>query len=438
MADCADTASESIKIVLADDHAMVRGGLRRVLESAAELTVVAEAGDVQVALQQISKHQPQVVVLDLHMPGAPTLPAIEQIVAASPGSVVLVVTMESDPAIAREALSEGARGYVLKEEAEAELVEAVRAVVAGRTYLAPSLGAQLATMGADARRHVPGLAGGRPELAVGSTFAGHRIDAFLGRGGMGLVFRATDCTLDRPVALKLIAPEAAGDRMFRARFVQECRLAAAIDHPHVVEIYHAGEQDGLLYLTMRYVDGTDLRRLLRAEGRLEPSRAVTILAQIAGALDEAHRLGLVHRDVKPANVLIAKRAGADHGFLTDFGVTKRTADQSMTQTVVPLGTVDYMSPEQAEGRDVDARADIYSLGCVLFQALTGGVLFDRDSDLDKLWAHVHEPPPKLRSVIPDVPAGLQDVLTRALAKDPDERPQSAGELARGARAALVA
>ncbi len=255
---------------------------------------------------------------------------------------------------------------------------------------------------------------------------------------MGLVFRATDCTLDRPVALKLIAPDMAGDRVFRARFLQECRLAAAIDHPHVVQIYHAGEQNGLLFLTMRYVDGTDLRRLLRAEGRLEPSRAVAILTQIASALDEAHRLGLVHRDVKPANVLISRRAGGDHGFLTDFGVTKRAVDQSLTQTAVPLGTVDYMAPEQAEGGDVDARADIYSLGCVFFQTLTGGVLFDRDSDLDKRWAHVHEPPPTLRSVAPDLPRGLQDVLARALAKDPDKRHQSAGELARSALEALAA
>jgi len=437
VADSVDPASEPIEIVLADDHAMVRGGLRRVLESAAGLRVVAEAGDVQTALRHTRRHRPRIVVLDLHMPGDPTLPSIEHFVEASPNSAVLVLTMDDDPAVAREALGAGARGYVLKEAAESELVEAIRAVVAGRTYLAPSLGARLATIGAQSVSRLPGLSDRQPQLAVGSTFAGHRIDAFVGQGGMGLVFRATDCTLDRQVALKVIAPDVAGDRVFRARFERECRLAAAIDHPHVVQIYHAGEANGLLYVTMRYIDGTDLHKLLRKQGRLEPPRAVALLAQIAGALDEAHRLGLVHRDVKPANVLIATRRGAEHGFLTDFGVTKRTVEQSLTRTVLPLGTVDYIAPEQAAGAEVDARADIYSLGCVLFEALTGEVLFERDSDVDKLWAHVHEPPPTLRSVIPELPVGLQNVLVRALAKDPEERQQSAGELASSARRALV-
>ncbi len=436
VADPFDTASKTIKIVLADDHAMVRGGLRRVLETAADLSVVAEAGDVESALRYTREHNPEIVVLDLHMPGAPTLPAIEEFLEASPGSAVLVLTMDGDPAIAREALSAGADGYVLKEAAEQELVEAVRALVAGGTYLAPSLGARLATMGAESAKYLPGISDGDPQRAVGSTFAGHRIDEFLGRGGMGLVFKATDCALDRRVALKLIAPEMAGDRAFRARFVRECRLAAAIDHPHVVSIFHGGEQNGLLYLTMRYVNGTDLRRLLRDEGRLAPARAIAILTQIASALDEAHRLGLVHRDVKPANVLIARRDGSDDSFLTDFGVTKRTVEPSLTQTALPLGTVDYIAPEQADGADVHARADIYSLGCVLFEMLTGGVLFDRDSDLDKLWAHAHERPPTLRSVIPELPAGLENVLARALAKDPNERQRSAGELARDAWQAL--
>jgi serine/threonine protein kinase len=253
---------------------------------------------------------------------------------------------------------------------------------------------------------------------------------------MGLVFRATDCTLRRAVALKVIAPEAARDRLFRARFERECRLAAAIDHPHVIQIFHAGEHDGLLYLTMRYVDGTDLGRLLGDEGALAPPRAAAILTQLASALDEAHGLGLVHRDVKPANVLIAARSGADHAFLTDFGVTQRTVEQSATHTALPLGTVDYIAPEQAQGAEVDARADIYSLGCVLFEMLTGRVPFDRDGDLDKLWAHVHAAPPRLRALAPGLPGSLQGVLDRALAKDRDERPQSAGELASAARAAL--
>jgi serine/threonine-protein kinase len=238
------------------------------------------------------------------------------------------------------------------------------------------------------------------------------------------------------VALKVIAPEIAGDPTFRARFERESRLAAAIDHRHVVEVFHAGEQDGLLYLTMRYVDGTNLRALLRRQRRLDPPRAITILAQIADALDEAHALGLVHRDVKPENVLIAQRAGHETAYLTDFGITKRAADESMTRTGVALGTVDYIAPEQAEGRDVDARADVYSLACVLFEMLTGSVVFERDSDLDKLWAHVHDPPPTLRSVNRNLSPGLESVLARALAKHPSERYRSAGELACNALSAV--
>lgn len=428
------SAGERIPIVLADDHAVVRGGVRRVLETQADLRVVAEAGDVDAALRLTREHQPRIVLLDLHMPGAPTVDAIPEFLQAAPGCAVLVLTMESEPSAARDALSAGARGYVLKDAAEAELVAAVRAVVAGRTYLDPGLGATLAKAGASAggvaTAHID------PLRAIGSTIAGHRIEAVLGRGGMGVVFRATDLTLDRTVALKLIAPEVVADPTFRARFQRECRLAAAIDHPNAVEIFHAGEEDAQLYLTMRFVDGPDLLTLLRDEGRFEPGRAVTLLSQIAGAVDEAHRLGLVHRDIKPANVLVQRRAGVEHAFLTDFGLTKPTVSDSVTRTAVPIGTVDYIAPEQARGTAIDARADIYSLGCVLFAMLTGSVVFDRDSDLAKLWAHVHDPPPRLRSIRPELPEALEAVLDRALAKEPADRQRTAGELAREAAAAL--
>ena len=429
-------ASERTEIVIADDHAMIRRGLRRVLDTEADLTVVAEAVNIDAALDQTLRRRPRIVVLDLHMPGAPTLPAIPRFLEVSPRTDVVVLTMENDPAIARRALSAGARGYVLKEAAEEELVEAVRAVLAGRTYLDPTLGARLATLGTDGAAQLPGLTHGDAHLAIGSDFAGHRIDAVVGRGAQGVVFRATDHILHRPVALKVIAPEVAGNPTFRARFERECQLAASIDHPNVVEVFHAGEEEGLLYVTMRYVDGTDLRRLLEAEGRLDPARAVSILADVASALDEAHGLGLVHRDVKPANILIAVRAGRDRASLTDFGITRRAVDEPLTRTGIAVGTVDYIAPEQAHARYVDARADVYSLGCVLFQTLTGKLVFDRDSDLEKVWAHVHDPPPKLLSVRSDLPQGLDDVLKRALAKDPIERPQSAGEFARAASAAL--
>ncbi len=406
------------------------------LDLETDLSVVGEAADIEGALALTERHQPRIVVLDLNMPGTPTLAAIPRFLEAAPGSAVMVLTMEAEPGFARTALGAGARGYVLKDAAEADLVGAVRSVLAGGTYLDPSLGARLASMPPEATGPHPGLSHGEPNLAVGTDFAGHRIDGFLGQGGMGVVFRATDLALGRTVALKVIAPEAAGNPVFRARFARECRVAAAIDHAHVVQIYHAGEVEGLLYLTMRYVDGTDLRRLLRSESRLDSTRAVSIAGQIGGALDEAHALGLVHRDVKPANVLLAERAGRDHAFLTDFGITRRADDEHLTRTGVALGSVDYMAPEQAHGADVDARADIYALACVLFQMLTGSVVFDRDTDLEKLWAHVHDPPSRLRTLNPDLPGVLQDVLDRGLAKDPGDRQQSATQLAQDAAQAL--
>jgi len=275
------------------------------------------------------------------------------------------------------------------------------------------------------------------EPKVGDTFAGYRIDALAGRGGMGVVFRATDLALDRQVALKLIAPGAAQDPVFRARFEHECRAAASIDHPHAVEVFHAGEVDGVLYVTMRYVEGIDLGALLARESALEPARAVGIVAQVAGALDEAHRRGLVHRDVKPTNVLIAQRNGGEHAFLTDFGLTKRPeGDAGLTKPGFAMGTADYMSPEQARGADVDGRADTYALGCVLYKSLTGVVPFDRGSDLEKMWAHVNDQPPSLLDVRPELPKALDAAVRRAMAKDRDERHASAQEFAEAALAAI--
>ena len=190
---------------------------------------------------------------------------------------------------------------------------------------------------------------------------------------------------------------------------------------------------------MRYVEGTDLRSLLAEEHRLDAPRAVEILVQVADALAEAHRHGLVHRDVKPANVLITRRDGVEHAFLTDFGITKeRVAEDSLTKTGFAVGTADYMAPEQAQGNEVDARADIYALGCILYRALSGSVVYDKDSDVEKMWAHIHEPPPALLAVRPELPASLGDTVERALAKAPGDRQQTAAELARELQAALAA
>jgi ketosteroid isomerase-like protein len=269
-----------------------------------------------------------------------------------------------------------------------------------------------------------------PELAPGDEFAGCRIEAVAGRGGMGVVYRATELSLGRPVALKLLAPDRAGDREFRERFQREWRMAAAIDHPNVIPIYAAGEHDGSLYLVMRYVGGTDLHALLREQGRLDPERAAELVAQLASALDAAHAAGLVHRDVKPANVLLAD----DHAYLSDFGLTRLAgSDTELTGSGQWIGTVEYCSPEQLRGERTDARADVYSLGCVLFAALCGHPPFSQGTVTATMLAHLHDPPPMPSSH--GAPREFDRVITRALAKRPRDRYPSTGDLGRAALAA---
>ena len=274
-------------------------------------------------------------------------------------------------------------------------------------------------------------------LDIGATIGDYRLEERIGRGGMGVVFRATQLSLGRQVALKLVAPELAEDPEFRERFKREARLAAGIDHPNVVPVHQAEEQDGHLYIAMRYVPGTDLHALLIARGRLEPADAVRILEQVASALDAAHEQGLVHRDVKPANVLLSGKAGKEHVYLTDFGVTKHIASAAgMTRTGAFVGTLDYVSPEQVQGAAVDGRADVYALGCLLYELLTGVVPFQRDSDAAKLFAHMSDPPPRPSERIALVDAALDAVVVQAMDKDPGERYPTAGEMAAAARAAV--
>jgi serine/threonine protein kinase len=257
--------------------------------------------------------------------------------------------------------------------------------------------------------------------------AGYRIEARLGRGGMGEVYRAVQLSLGRRVALKVLAPKLADDDVFRRRFLRESRIAASIDHPSIIPIYETGEDGGLLYIAMRYVDGLDLSTLLRREGRLEPARALAIMAQVASALDAAHARGLVHRDVKPANILLAAGpAGGDgHCYLCDFGLIKEVnaqqAQSALTATDQFVGTIPYVAPEQIEGRDVDGRADVYSLGCVLFHCLTGSVPFERMNDIEVVFAHLREPPPSLSSRAPGLPTAMDAVVARAMAKSGDDR-----------------
>ena len=273
-----------------------------------------------------------------------------------------------------------------------------------------------------------------PTFAPGSTFAGYRIEAEAGRGGMGIVYRATQVALGRPVALKLIAANFAGDRSFRERFKREWETAASIDHPNVIPVYEAGEAEEHLFIAMRYVEGLDLANLLAREPELAPERAVRIIAQVAAALDAAHARGLVHRDVKPANVLIGAE---EHVYLTDFGLTKHASQDALTKTGLFVGSVDYAAPEQIRGEAMDARTDVYSLGCVFYQTLTKRLPYDKPADVAKMYAHVSEPPPLVSAARLDGTTAFDAVVAKAMAKEPDDRYQSAGEFAKAAQAALT-
>jgi YVTN family beta-propeller protein len=260
---------------------------------------------------------------------------------------------------------------------------------------------------------------------------------------MGVVYKATHLALDHVVALKVISPALAQDERFRRRFAEESRIAVSIRHPNVVAIHHAGEEDGLLFVTMDLIDGTDLRVLMHQEGRMSPDRAATVITEVAAALDAAHARGLVHRDIKPGNILIEgvpeDGGPVDRVFLTDFGLARLVeATTGVTATGAFVGTLDYVAPEQIRGERVDARADVYALGCVLFELLTGNPPFAaRDDKVAKMYAHLQEEPPRLRVLRPELPGELDLAMARALDKDPDKRFPSAGDFARAVSAAVA-
>ncbi len=269
---------------------------------------------------------------------------------------------------------------------------------------------------------------------VGSQFASYSIQGVLGRGGMSVVYRADNLRLGNAVALKVLSADLSENDAFRERFVRESRLAASINHPNIIPIYDAGEQDGLLYIAMRYVEGADLKALIRQEGALSLRRTADIVSQVARGLTVAHQRGLVHRDIKPANIL-TERSGiagehVDHVYLADFGLMKHQISRSgLTDTGQFLGTVDYVAPEQVEGRPSDYRADIYSLGCVLYECLTGSVPYPRDGDVAVLFAHVQDAVPRVTDLRRDLPAAVDEVVARAMAKPPERRYASAIDLA---------
>ncbi|MFB7783303.1 serine/threonine-protein kinase [Streptomyces vinaceus] len=267
--------------------------------------------------------------------------------------------------------------------------------------------------------------GGRPSDLRGKRIAGYLVESEIGRGGMAVVYLARDLRLDRPVALKLLAPELARNDVFRQRFAHESKVAAAIDHPHIVPVFEAGETEGLLYIAMRYVPGQDLRALLDRTGPLPVETAARIAGQVASALDAAHAHDLVHRDVKPGNILVAEGTDSEHPehvYLTDFGLTKKSLSLTgFTSVGQFVGTLDYVAPEQISGKPVDGRCDVYSLGCVVHETLTGSPPFRRDDDMALLWAHQFDPPPPVSSLRPGLPAAVDEVLAKALAKSPDDR-----------------
>ena len=274
-------------------------------------------------------------------------------------------------------------------------------------------------------------------LEPGTMFAGYRIEGMLDRGGMGVVYRATDEDLSRTVALKIIAPEHTQNPDAVRRFKAEARLAASLEHPNIVPIHRGGEYRGVLYLAMRFVPGTNLRHVIDGD-QLSLDRVQRIITAVASALDAAHDGGLVHRDVKPANILLSGKDDHEHVYLTDFGLTKRLGSQgSLTRTGAWVGTPDYVAPEQIKAGPVDGRADIYSLGCVLYEMLTGQVAYPKDNDMAKLWAHVQDPCPMPSTRRTDLVSSFDDVVARATAKEPEDRFQRASELAVAVDAAVA-
>jgi serine/threonine protein kinase len=270
-------------------------------------------------------------------------------------------------------------------------------------------------------------------FSVGSRIAGYRLEEQIGQGGMAVVFRAQDERLRRQVALKILSPALSADEEFRHRFIRESRSAAAVDDPHIIPVFEARDADGVLFIAMRYVPGGDVGTLVRRLGPLPIGRAAAIISAVASALDAAHASGLVHRDVKPTNMLVDARPGRpDHVYLSDFGLTKGSwSSASLTSTGHFMGTLDYCAPEQILGQQVEARTDEYALACAAFTLLSSQPPFHRDEGMAVLYAQLSEPPPKLTSRRPDVPSAVDEVLLRALAKAPEDRFVSCGEFADG-------
>ena len=276
------------------------------------------------------------------------------------------------------------------------------------------------------------------DIRTGAVLAGFRVKSIIGQGAMGTVYQAEGGETDGGVALKVLTRELTEDDRFRQRFMREAEIASSLDHPHVVSILTFGEEDGRLYLAMPYVDGSDLRDLLSREGALEPARTLHLLEQVAAALDTAHAEGLVHRDVKPANILVSGLPGEEHAYVCDFGLARHVSSvSSLTGDRGFAGTIDYVPPEQIAGGPIDRRADVYSLGCVLYECLTGERPFERETELALVYAHLNDAPPLVTHLMAELPEPVDGVVATALAKEPADRYGSCGELIAALRAALA-
>jgi protein kinase-like protein len=273
------------------------------------------------------------------------------------------------------------------------------------------------------------------DMSVGTTFSGYRITSVLGRGGMSVVYGAEHLRLGRMVALKVMSQALARDETFRERFSRESQLAATLDHPNIIPIYDAGEAEGFLYIAMRHVEGCDLGTLIEQEGPLSLGQTLFYIEQVAGALDQAHEQNLIHRDVKPANVLIARPS--DRAFLTDFGIVKQMSTRGLTKPAYFLGTYEYAAPEQIEGKQIDRRTDLYALGCILYECLSAEPPFKGDTEGSLIHAHLTEPPPRLSAKRPDVPLAVTDIIATAMAKRKEDRYATCGDFVRALRAVAL-
>jgi Protein kinase domain len=276
---------------------------------------------------------------------------------------------------------------------------------------------------------------GSMDMSVGTTFNGYRITSVLGRGGMSVVYGAEHLRLGRAVALKVLAHSLASDETFRERFSRESQLAASLDHPNIIPIYDAGEAEGFFYIAMRHVEGCDLGTLIEQEGPLSLGQTLFYIEQVSSALDQAHEQGLIHRDVKPANVLIARPS--DRVFLTDFGIVKQLSTKGLTKPAFFLGTYEYSAPEQIEGKDVDRRTDLYALGCILYECLSAEPPFKGDTESSLIKAHLNDPPPRLSAKRPDVPLAVTDIIATAMAKKKEDRYATCGDFVRALRAVAL-